>query len=161
MGTEDNLKAAFAGESQANRTYLAFAEKAEQEGKKGVAVLFRAVAEAEKVHALNHLRLMKKINSTAENLKQAISGENYEHTKMYPKFIEEAYDDVPAKNSFNYANKVEQVHENLYKEALEKTEKGEDLSVDRMFVCRVCGYTSKEKPASCPICGATEFKEVE
>ena len=160
MGTEENLKAAFAGESQANRQYVAFALKAEQEGKPGVARLFRAVAEAETIHALNHLRLMNKISSTADNLKSAISGENYEHTQMYPKFIQEAEDNPAVKTSFNYANAVEQIHESLYKEALEKVESGEDMQVEQMFVCKVCGFTSKENPGTCPVCGATVFLEV-
>ena len=90
MTTQDNLKEAFAGESQANRKYLSFAEKADQEGFGQVARLFRAAAAAETVHALNHLRVMGAVGSTANNLKTAISGENDEWKDMYPRFIEMA-----------------------------------------------------------------------
>ena len=160
MSTEENLKTAFAGESQANRTYLAFAKKAEQDGKPGAARLFKAVAEAETIHALNHIKQMGKVNDTASNLKAAMEGENYEHTQMYPKMIEEATDNPAAKISFEYANAVEKLHENLYKEALEKVEAGGDFEAEQMYVCKVCGFTSKENPGTCPICGATEFLEV-
>ena len=160
MSTEENLKEAFAGESQANRTYLAFAKKADEDGKPGTARLFRAVAEAETIHALNHIKQMNKVSSTADNLKTAKEGENYEHTQMYPKMIEEAEDNPAAKLSFHYANEVEKLHENLYNEALEKVNAGGDFEVEKLYVCKVCGFTAKEKPDVCPICSTTGFTEV-
>jgi len=155
--SEEGLKSAFAGESQANRKYLAFAKKAEQEGFPGVAHLFHAAAAAETIHALNHLRVLGGIKSTAENLKEAIEGEFYEFNKMYPEFIEEAINDgnESAKRSFNYANEVEKIHHDLYKKALEFVEKGKDLEDKPMYVCSVCGYTHQgDPPETCPVCNS-------
>ncbi|MHA1349598.1 MAG: rubrerythrin family protein [Promethearchaeota archaeon] len=155
--SEEGLKTAFAGESQANRKYLAFSKKAEQEGFPGVARLFQAAAAAETVHAHNHLRVLKGIKSTAENLKEAIEGEFYEFTKMYPEFIEEAKIDgnKSAQRSFNYANEVEKVHHKLFKKALELLENGKDLEDKPMYVCAVCGYTHEgEAPETCPVCNS-------
>ena len=164
--SEDGLKAAFAGESQANRKYLAFAKKAEQEGFPGVAKLFQAAAAAETVHAHNHLRVLGGIKSTKENLKEAIEGEFYEFTKMYPEFIGSAKTeaDANAERTFNYANEVEKVHHELYKKALELVENGKDLEVQDMYVCSVCGYTHEgEPPENCPVCKATKtaFSKIE
>ena len=127
--TKDNLQTAFAGESQANRKYLFFADKAEQEGYKQIAKLFRAAADAETVHARNHLKVMQGIKSTRENLLAAKSGENYEFTEMYPGFIKqaEAEDEDKAKDSFNLANKVEQIPHGLFNTALSKLEKDETI----------------------------------
>ncbi|HUW90978.1 MAG TPA: rubrerythrin family protein [Candidatus Nanopelagicaceae bacterium] len=155
--SEEGLKSAFAGESQANRKYLAFSKKAKQEGFPGVARLFQAAAAAETVHAHNHLRVLGGIKSTAENLKEAIEGEFYEFTKMYPDFIEEAITDgnESAKRSFNYANEVEKVHHELYKKALELVENGKDLEDKSMYVCAVCGYTHQgDPPDTCPVCNS-------
>jgi rubrerythrin len=152
--TEQNLKDAFAGESQANRKYLAFAKKADQEGYKQVARLFRAAAEAETVHAHAHLRTLKGIGSTAENLKTAIAGETHEFKSMYPEMIEaaRAEDNKAALRSFEYANAVEKVHADLYKKALEKMDKLEEADY---YVCSVCGYTCEdEAPDECPVCKA-------
>ena len=164
--SEENLKAAFAGESQANRKYLAFAKKAEQEGYPGVARLFRAAAAAETVHAHNHLRTLGGIKSTAENLKEAIEGEFYEFTNMYPEFIgnAEAEDNSSAKRTFDYANEVEKIHHKLYEKALESIENGKDIEEKDMYVCSVCGYTHEgEAPDKCPVCGAAKkaFNKVE
>jgi len=153
--SEDGLKTAFAGESQANRKYLAFAKKAEQEGFPGVARLFQAAAAAETVHALNHLRVLKGIKTTTENLKEAIEGEYYEFTKMYPEFIGDAKSEgnTAAERTFNLANEVEKVHHELYKKALEIVENGKDLEDQPMYVCSVCGYTHEgEPPETCPVC---------
>jgi rubrerythrin len=155
--SEEGLKSAFAGESQANRKYLAFSKKAEQEGFPGIARLFQAAAAAETVHAHNHLRVLGGVKSTAENLKEAIEGEFYEFTKMYPEFIEHAKADGndSAKRSFNYANDVEKVHHELYKKALELLEKGKDLENKPMYVCSVCGYTHEgDPPDTCPVCNS-------
>jgi len=155
--SEEGLKTAFAGESQANRKYLAFSKKAEQEGFPGIARLFQAAAAAETVHAHNHLRVLKGIKSTAENLKEAIEGEFYEFTKMYPEFIENAKTDgnESAERSFNYANDVEKVHHKLFKKALELLENGKDLGNKPMYVCSVCGYTQEgDPPDTCPVCNS-------
>jgi rubrerythrin len=166
MTTEDNLKAAFAGESQANRKYLAFAKKAEEDGKSQVAKIFRAAADAETVHAHNHLNVLKEVKSTEENLEAAISGETEEFTEMYPKMIQEAKDEgnQEALISFTRANTVEKVHADLYKKALESVKSGEDLESEDVYVCQVCGYTTEgDAPDNCPVCGVTKenFKKID
>ena len=166
MSSENNLKEAFAGESQANRKYLAFAKKAEQEGFKQAAKLFRAAAEAENVHALNHLLVLGTVKSTKENLQEAINGETYEFTEMYPKMISEAENEnnTPAKISFSKANAVEKIHSMLYKKALEQVKKGNDLKEEDIYVCQICGHTAEgEAPNKCPVCGANKdkFKKIE
>jgi rubrerythrin len=151
----DDLQSAFAGESQANRRYLAFAEKADAEGHPQVARLFRAAAQAETVHAHNHLRAMDGIKSTSENLQVAIQGENYEHTTMYPAFIKDAdaEGNKRATRSFNYAMQVEVEHEGFYRQALESL--GKDKEQYDYYVCPVCGHThARFAPDKCPICGA-------
>ena len=156
--TEQNLWAAFAGESQANRKYLAFAKQAEKEGHKRVAKLFRAAAEAETVHAHAHLGVLGGIKSTAENLKEAIAGETHEFKKMYPEMIEaaKAEGNKNADRSFSYANAVEKVHANLYQKALDSLGKGKEDDVT-YWVCYVCGYTCEnEPPEKCPVCGAAK-----
>lgn len=160
--TGQNLQNAFAGESQANRRYLAFAQKAEAEGYSQVAKLFRAAAEAETIHAHNHLRALDGIKSTKDNLLAAISGENYEYQKMYPQMIADATDEA-AKNalrSFTLANEVEKVHAALYQKALESL--GQNTVTD-YYVCSVCGYTAEgEAPDECPVCKAKKqaFKKM-
>lgn len=152
--TEQNLLEAFAGESQANRRYLAFAKRAEKEGYPQVAKLFRAVAEAETVHALAHLRVLGQVKSTAENLKQAIEGETHEFTNMYPAMIDTAKEEgnKAAELTFSYANQVEKVHADLYQKALDKLEALEETDY---YVCAVCGYTCENEPPNrCPVCGA-------
>jgi rubrerythrin len=155
--TVENLKTAFAGESQANRKYLAFAEKAEKEGKPGVAKLFRAAAAAETIHAHAHLRLLKGVGTTEENLKAAIDGETFEFESMYPEMIEEAK--AEGENAvhryFNFANEAEKIHAKLYTEALEA---GIDKFAEAEFyICSVCGHTQDGAPTEkCPICNAPE-----
>lgn len=161
--SEENLKEAFAGESQANRKYLAFAKKADQEGYKQVARLFRAAAEAETVHAHAHLRNLGGIKSTRENLEEAVAGEVHEFEHMYPQMIEDAKAEgnKGARMSFDYANKVEKVHADLYKKALDNLGKNEETDY---YVCQVCGMTvEKEAPDKCPICGAPKasFKKMD
>lgn len=155
----DDLMAAFAGESQANRKYLAFAKKADDEGYAQVARLFRAAAHAETVHALTHFRTAGEVKSTEENLKDAVAGEHYENSEMYPAFIKdaEAEGDAKALRSFSWANEVEKVHEMLYKEALETLGKpGETYDY---YICPICGYThARTAPEKCPICGAPASK---
>ncbi|MEW6377186.1 MAG: rubrerythrin family protein [Thermodesulfobacteriota bacterium] len=152
--TEENLKEAFAGESQANRKYLAFAKKAEEEGYLQVAKLFRAAAEAETVHAHNHLRVLKGTKSTKENLLEAINGETHEFKNMYPEMINEAnaVKNEESALTFHYANEVEKIHASLYSKALENLGKNEVLDY---YVCPFCGNTvEKAPPEKCPICGA-------
>jgi rubrerythrin len=154
MSTLDNLKEAFAGESQANRKYLAFAKKADEEGYAQVARLFRAAADAETVHAHAHLRVMGGIGSTEENLRQAIEGETEEFRSMYPRMMEEAKaeGDDAAYLSFANANAVEEIHAGLYRKALENLGRNEEVDY---YVCQVCGNTVEgEAPDKCPICGA-------
>jgi rubrerythrin len=162
--TELFLKEAFAGESQANRKYLAFAEKADQEGYPQVARLYRAAAEAETIHAHNHLRALKGIRSTKENLQEAIAGESHEFTQMYPEMIEAAKAEKHREGqmTFYYANEVEKVHAKLYEQLLVSLSTPQENYP--YYVCPVCGNTvGKEPPESCPICGAKGklFKKIE
>jgi len=153
--TENYLKEAFAGESQANRKYLAFAVKADQEGFPQAARLFRAAAEAETVHAHAHLRVLKGIRSTKENLQEAIAGETHEFRKMYPEMIEaaKAEGEKAAERSFAYANDVEKIHAGLYQKMLDTL--GSSQESYSYYVCPVCGFTAeKEAPGVCPVCGA-------
>lgn len=161
----EGLQGAFAGESQANRKYLAFAKAAQEVGKEGVAKLFRVAAEGETVHALNHLRAMGGVKDTAENLKEAIGGETYEINEMYPEFLKSAQEegDKGAERSFDLAMKVEMTHQNFFKKAAEKLEAGEVVEDQAYFVCSVCGYpATPEAPEVCPVCGAKKemFREV-
>jgi len=163
MSSMDNLKEAFAGESQANRKYLAFAKKADDEGFFQVARLFRAAAAAETVHAHNHLTVMEGIKGTEENLKEAIAGEVEEFKEMYPSFIKEAVEEKneAAKWTFDVANKVEEIHASLYEKALQSL--GENIEVT-YYVCNFCGNTvEKEAPELCSVCGAPrkEFKKID
>lgn len=157
MKTDNNLKQAFSGESQANRMYIAFAKQADKEGFVHIAKLFRAAAEAETVHAINHFRTMKRIESTLDNLRTAHKGEVYEYNEMYPDFIKNAEIEKreDAKITFLYANKVEKEHAKLFQEASESIQTGKDLPSSDYFVCQTCGFTIKgEAPEKCPICGS-------
>ena len=161
MSTEENLKEAFAGESQANRTYLAFAKKAEKDGFKQVAKLFRAAADAETIHAHNHLRVLNGIKSTEENLQEAVNGETHEFTEMYPKMIEEAEKEgnQGALISFKGAIHAEEIHAALYKKALEYVKEEKDMGETEIYVCQVCGHTVEgEPPEQCPVCNAVKEK---
>jgi rubrerythrin len=154
--TVDNLKEAFAGESQANRRYLAFAAKAEQEGYAQIARLFRAAAAAETVHAHNHLKVLKGVRSTAENLQEAIDGETSEFREMYPRMIAaaQAEGNKEAERTFNFANEVEKVHAALFQEALRNLA---DKQLVDIYVCSICGCTVEgEAPESCPVCKAVK-----
>ena len=160
--TDQNLKEAFAGESQANRKYLAFAKQAEQDGFPNVAALFRTAAEAETIHAHGHLAAMGGIKSTAENLQAAVDGETYEYTEMYPPMLRQAEaDGHKAKRMFGMAVKAEAVHAKLYQMALEAVRQGKDLAETAFYLCPVCGHIELGKaPDSCPICGAKKEKFV-
>jgi rubrerythrin len=154
--TIDNLKEAFAGESQASQKYLAFSKKAEKEGFKNIATLFRTAAQAERIHAEGHLGAMDGISSTAQNLETAIAGETYEYTTMYPPMLKQAEaEGHKAKRMFDYAPKAEAVHAQLYKMALEAVQKGQDLPQDKIYLCPICGHIEfGTPPANCPICNA-------
>ncbi len=162
--TDEDLKAAFAGESQANRRYLAFAKQAEKDGNKMIAHLFRAVAASETVHALNHLRVMGVVGSIEENLKAGMAGENYEVVTMYPEFIADAEKDgnKKAATSFDWAWDVEKIHEGLFKEALAKL--GKEAGDVEIYICPVCGNTHIGKPPEkCPVCGTpgSRFEKID
>ena len=163
--TEENLKSAFAGESQANRRYLLFAEKAEKEGHAQAARLFRAAADAETVHARNHLEAMDAIGSTRDNLLAATIGEHYEFTRIYPVFISIAVEEenARAENSFRLANEVEQVHHRLFEAALKAVESRQPLKAEPVFVCQVCGNTvSAEATDKCAVCEAVDsFRRID
>ena len=154
--THDNLKEAFAGESQANQKYRAYAKKAEKDGFPNIARLFRTTAEAERIHAEGHLGSLEGIGPTADNLRAAIDGETYEYTEMYPPMLAQATEDGhKAKRMFAFAVGAEEVHATLYKKALEAVKAGKDLAETEYFLCPFCGYIEfGQPPEACPICGA-------
>ncbi len=155
--TSENLMAAFAGESQANRKYTAYARKAEADGYRNAAKLFRAAADAETLHALKEFELAGKIHSTADNLKDAVAGETYEYKTMYPEFIKDAQaeDNKAASIAFNFAMQAEEVHAKLYSEALENLDETEEVFY---YLCPVCGNIERAVPDKCPICGVPGLK---
>lgn len=164
--TDENLQEAFAGESQANRRYLFFADKADKEGYTQIARLFRAAAEAETVHARNHFDAMDGVGSTKANLNAGVIGEHQEFTGMYPPFIEQAKEDKyqRAVTTFDWANKVEEIHYNYFQAALKALDSGETMRDEPYFVCQRCGNTVEgEAPDKCPICGASKstFKKID
>lgn len=152
-----HLMDAFAGESQASRKYTAYAKKAEAEGKKNAAKLFRAAAEAETLHAQSHLKVAGKILSTAENLQDAVEGETYEFESMYPEFLKAAEEEgnKQAIRTFTYAMEAEKVHAKLYKEALEDIDETEEVFY---YLCPVCGNIEKVVPEKCSICNVSGSK---
>jgi len=160
--TQEDLAVAFAGESQANRKYLAFAQAAEKEGFAQIARLFRAAADAETIHAHAHLRNMGGVGTTLENLRSAVAGETYEYTEMYPPMVERAKaEGHRAKTMLGFANEAEKVHARLFREALAALEAGKDLSKMDVYLCPVCGDVEfGEPPEKCPICGAPASKYV-
>ncbi|VAX15338.1 Rubrerythrin-like protein DVU2318 [hydrothermal vent metagenome] len=157
--TEENLQTAFAGESQANRKYLAFATRADKDGLPNVAKLFRAAAEAETLHAHGHLRALDGVKTTLENLEAAVAGETYEFTEMYPPMLAQAEaEGHKAKRMFRMALETEKVHAELYTKALESVKSGKDLDVEA-YLCPVCGHIEFGKPGQkCPVCGAAPEK---
>ncbi len=161
--TEQNLKDAFAGESQANRKYLAFAKRAEKDGFPNIARLFRTTAEAETIHAHGHLEALGAVGSTAQNLEAAMGGETYEYSEMYPPMLKQAIEDKhKARRMFGYALKAEAVHAKLYEMALKAAQQGKDLEEASFYLCPVCGHIEVgQPPASCPICGTLESEFVQ
>lgn len=159
--TDENLRTAFAGESQANRLYIAFAKKAEEEGYTQVAKLFKAAAEAETIHALNHVRITGSVKSTFDNLNAALKGETEEFKKMYPEFLEVAKkeNNKQAQWSFDVANKVEQIHASLYQKTIDMMKNKKEIAETDYYVCSVCGNTIESSPPDiCPICGEPRDK---
>lgn len=159
--TDENLRAAFAGESQAHVRYLIFARKAEEEGFKNVARLFRAIAYAEQVHASNHFKALGELKSTSDNLEAAIGGEMFEVEEMYPAYnaVAELQGERGAMRSIRFALEAERIHAQLYKKAREAVEAGKDLEIGRIYICDACGYTGEgDPPDRCPICGAPKEK---
>ena len=159
--TEGNLKAAFAGESQAHMRYLAFADKAEKEGFPNVARLFRAVSFAEQAHATGHFRTLGGIGSTVENLGEAIGGENFEVEEMYPAYLAvgELQTEKSAVRSMNFALTAEKVHAAMYTEARQSVEAGQDIALGTIYICEICGYTVEgAAPDRCPLCNAPKEK---
>ena len=159
--TQENLEEAFAGESQANQKYRAFAKQAEKEGFSAIARLFRLTAEAERIHAEGHLKALDGIGSTVDNLQAAIGGETHEYQNMYPPMLAQAEaEGHRAKRMFGYAIAAEEVHAKIYKMALEAARQGKDLTED-FYLCPVCGYIEVGKPEKpCPVCGAASEKFV-
>lgn len=159
--TLQNLKGAFAGESQANRRYLAFAQKAEEEGHPQIAKLFKAAAEAETVHAFNHMRIIGELKTTGENLDSAVGGETFEFKQMYPEYLKAAKQEKNAQAvwSFNVANQVEEIHANLFTKAVQTLRDGKEPPKAEYYVCSVCGNTvENDPPEKCPICGNPKSK---
>jgi rubrerythrin len=158
--TQEDLAIAFAGESQANRKYIAYARAAEKEGYPQIARLFRAAADAETIHALAHFQNMGGVGSTLQNLKDAVAGETYEYTEMYPPMVEQAKKEGHrAKTMLGFANEAEKVHARLFAQALEAMQSGKDLSQMEVFLCPVCGDVEfGVPPEKCPICGAPASK---
>lgn len=159
--TKDNLKASFAGESQAHMKYLAFAARAQKEGKTQIARLFQAVAYAEQVHAINHLKELGEVGNTVTNLEAAIAGENFEVDEMYAAYLEVAdlQAEKGAKRSMTYAIEAEKIHANLYASAKEAAESGQDLDINEVYVCPICGFTHLgEPPDRCPVCNEKKEK---
>jgi len=156
--TNDNLKEAFAGESQANQKYRAFAKKAQKEGFKNIAKLFLTTAEAERIHAEGHLKALDMIASTADNLQSAINGETDEFTNMYPPMVEQAVaDGHKAKIMFKFAVEAEAVHAQIYTKALKAVKDGVDLEETNFYLCPICGYIELgAAPESCPVCQAKQ-----
>ncbi|MFA4877642.1 MAG: rubrerythrin family protein [Methanoregula sp.] len=165
MATTENAKEAFAGESQANRKYQAFSDKAAEEGFKNIATLYKAASEAEAIHAKKLLKVLSAIEPTVKNLEASIAGETHEFTTMYPGFIKEAESEKKSDAilAFTFAMKAEQVHAALYKKALDAVKSGSDLPREKIFLCPVCGNIELVKaPDKCPICGVfgKQFREI-
>ena len=161
--TEKSLNEAFAGESQAHMKYLNFSQAAEAEGYPNVGKLFKAIAFAEQVHASNHLKTLDGVGKTSENLSAAIEGETFETEEMYPAYdaIAKLQGQSEAQKSIHYALEAEKIHAGMYKDAKEAVDSGKDISIDSVYICSVCGYTTLDSaPDKCPVCGASQDKFV-
>ncbi|MFN2292413.1 MAG: rubrerythrin family protein [Anaerolineae bacterium] len=157
--TTENLKSALAGESQAHIKYLAFAAQAEKEGRPNIARLFRAIAYAEEVHAINHLRELGGLGDTVANLEAAIAGENFEVEEMYAAYLSVAdtQEEKGARRTMNYAMEAEKIHAEMYAQAKEAADAGDDIEAGEVYICPVCGFTHiGEPPERCPVCKAKQ-----
>lgn len=162
--TNTNLHDAFAGESMAHMKYLAFAKKAEEEGRPNIARLFKAIAFAEQVHATNHLKAVNELGDTVENLQTAIDGENFEVDEMYPAYdtVAKLQNEKGAIRSIHYAIEAEKIHAAMYTEAKQAVDKNEDADLDTLYICPVCGYTiERQAPDNCPVCGVKKERFAE
>lgn len=162
--TEEDLKAAFAGESQAHVKYMIFSEEAQKEGKPKLANVFKAIARAELIHAKNHLKALGGIKKSLENIEAAYSGENYEIEEMYPVFnaVAKFQSEKEAERSTHYALEAEKIHREIYKKAKELDASGNDFNGDTVYICPVCGHThaGPEAPDKCPVCGCPKDKYI-
>ncbi|MEM3542688.1 MAG: rubrerythrin family protein [Candidatus Methanomethylicia archaeon] len=159
--SEENLKNAFRGESQAHMKYIIYAEKAEDEGFKNISRLFRAIAYAEFIHAKNHYRILGKIGNTSQNLQDAINSENYEVEEMYPAYntVAKMQNERGAERTTGWALEAEKIHSILYQKAKQAVDKGEDIAIGPIYICEICGYTVEgEAPDTCPLCRAAKDK---
>jgi rubrerythrin len=159
--SEENLRSAYAGESQAHMRYLIYADKAEKEGYENVARLFRAIAYAERIHATNHYKILGMIRETGDNLQTAIEGEKYEVEEMYPayKAVAELQREVGAEKVFDWALQAEKIHASMYQRAKQSVEEGADIKLGPIYICEECGYTVEgEEPERCPVCKAPKDK---
>jgi rubrerythrin len=164
VSTKENLQQAFAGESQANNKYEAYAERAGRDGFPVIAKLFRGIAAAEAVHARNHLKALDAVQTTLENLTDAQGGENYEITEMYPPMLAaaEAEGEKKAVRAMHYALEVEKVHYQLYGQAIAAVRAGKDLGEAKVRICPICGHTViGDAPDSCPVCGCLGSRYLE
>lgn len=162
--TDKSLKEAFSGESQAHMKYLIFSDVAEREGKENLARLFKGIAYAERVHATNHARELGMIGDSGENLQAGVDGEDFEVHWMYPAYHEIAHleEEKGAQRSIHYALEAERIHSKMYEKAKDVVEKDEDIEMEELYICPVCGYTHQgEPPENCPVCGVSsdKFKE--
>lgn len=161
--TDNNLRDAFAGESQAHMKYLVYADKAEQEGKPNVAKLFRAISYAEQVHATNHLKTLGDVGTTEDNLQAAIDGEDFEVEEMYPAYdvVAKLQEEKGAVRSVHYAIEAEKIHSAMYTQAKQTVKEGKDIDIGDIYICPVCGYTDEnDPPDACPVCGVSKEKFV-
>lgn len=169
--TSDFLHSAYGGESLAHMRYLHWGQTAQKEGFPNTAKLFEAIAYAERVHASNHFReiggetgdatvtagAVFGNNKTVDNLQGAINGELHEVEQMYPVYLNAAefQEEAGAKRSFHYALEAEKKHVVLFAQAQEAVKEGEDIQLDAVYICPVCGHTIlDEAPDQCPVCGA-------
>lgn len=155
--TKDNLKTALSGESQAHIKYLAFSAQAEKEGLPNIARLFHAIAYAERVHAVNHLKELGALGKTVANLQAAIDGETFEVEEMYAAYLQvaDAQGEKGAKRSMNYAMEAEKIHAVMFGDAKATAETGEDIEIGEVYICPVCGFTHiGDPPDRCPVCQA-------
>lgn len=162
--TEENVKAALAGESQAHIKYAAFAWKADTENLPNIARTFKASSYAEQIHASNYVKVLGALGSTKDNLQAAIGGETFEVEEMYPAYsgTAQSQGEKAAETFFNYALAAEKAYAGMYRAASEAAGGGRDIAFKPIHVCSVCGFTMEgEAPDKCPVCGTAKDKFVQ